>query len=252
MLDAGDGVGIPRSDVHYVITEYGIAYLFGKGIRERALALIDIAHPAHPAHRAARLDDAKRLGYVPAEQFLASQATYPVQEERMVRLKTGVEVLIRPARVTDATGLSALFHRMTDDDRYTRFFRRVRQLSFLEIQTLCNVNHETEVAFVAVAGPRENETIIGSGCYFVNPTTHLAEIAFMVAREWQGSGLGTALQARLQDYAMARGIRGFNADILSKNARMLSLVHHAKGRITTDYEDGEARVTVLFAEGAAA
>jgi acyl-CoA hydrolase len=38
LLEAGDGVGIARSDVHYVITEYGIAYLFGKSIRERAVA----------------------------------------------------------------------------------------------------------------------------------------------------------------------------------------------------------------------
>src|SRR4029078_6709828 len=45
LLGEGDGVGIPRSDVHYVITEYGIAYLFGKSIQERALALAEIAHP---------------------------------------------------------------------------------------------------------------------------------------------------------------------------------------------------------------
>lgn len=45
LLEVGDGVGIARSDVHYVITEYGIAYLFGKSIRERAVALIEVAHP---------------------------------------------------------------------------------------------------------------------------------------------------------------------------------------------------------------
>ena len=45
MLDAGEGVTVARADVHYVITEYGIAYLFGKSIRERAIALIDVAHP---------------------------------------------------------------------------------------------------------------------------------------------------------------------------------------------------------------
>ena len=127
MLDAEDGVGIARSDVHYVITEWGIAYLFGKSIRERAIALMDIAHPTH---RAALLDEAKRLGYVPKEQYLASQAAYPVQEERTVSLKDGAELLVRPARASDATGLQALFHRMTEDDRYTRFFRRVRSLSF--------------------------------------------------------------------------------------------------------------------------
>ena len=47
MLETGDGVGIQRSDVHYVVTEFGIAYLFGKSIRERALAMIEVAHPDH-------------------------------------------------------------------------------------------------------------------------------------------------------------------------------------------------------------
>jgi acyl-CoA hydrolase len=92
-LETGDGVGIARSDVHYVVTEYGIAYLFGKSIRERALALIDVAHPNC---REELLAAAKRLGYVLPEQYLASQAAYPVHEERTVQLKNGATVLIRP------------------------------------------------------------------------------------------------------------------------------------------------------------
>lgn len=45
MLNPGAGVVTSRGDVHYVVTEYGIAYLFGKSIQERARALIEIAHP---------------------------------------------------------------------------------------------------------------------------------------------------------------------------------------------------------------
>ena len=45
-LDRGAGVVTTRADVHYVITEYGVAYLHGKTIRQRAAALIAIAHPA--------------------------------------------------------------------------------------------------------------------------------------------------------------------------------------------------------------
>ena len=72
-----------------------------------------------------------------------------MQEERTVKLKNGAKVLIRPARAADADALQALFHRLSPDDVYTRFFRRVRSLSYKELQTLCNVNHETEVAFLA-------------------------------------------------------------------------------------------------------
>ena len=41
----GAGVVTTRADVHYVVTEYGTAHLFGKNLRERAEALINIAHP---------------------------------------------------------------------------------------------------------------------------------------------------------------------------------------------------------------
>lgn len=44
-LKPGAGVVTTRAHVHYVVTEYGVAYLFGKNLRQRARALIDIAHP---------------------------------------------------------------------------------------------------------------------------------------------------------------------------------------------------------------
>jgi acyl-CoA hydrolase/RimJ/RimL family protein N-acetyltransferase len=243
LLDVGDGVGIARSDVHYVITEYGIAYLFGKSIRERAVALIEVAHPRW---REELLTAAKKLGYVRPDQYLASQAAYSVHEERIVTLKNGVKVMLRPARAADAGALQGLFHRLSEDDVYTRFFRHVRSLSYRELQTLCNVNHETDVAFLGVTGPRENEEVVGSACYFLSPTTNLAEVAFMVAPEFQGVGLGTALQARLQEYAMSRGVRGFVSEILPGNTSMLRLAASAQGTITTSRDEDAVHVTVLF------
>jgi len=245
LLEVGDGVGIARSDVHYVITEYGIAYLFGKSIRERAVALIEIAHPRW---REELLSAAKKLGYVRPDQYLASQAAYSVDEERIVTLKNEVKVMIRPARAADAGALQGLFHRLSEDDVYTRFFRRLRSLSYRELQTLCNVNHETEVAFLAVTRPRENEEVIGSACYCLSPTTNLAEVAFMVAPEFQGVGLGTALQARLQEYAMSRGVRGFVSEILPRNTSMLRLAARAPGTITTSRDEDGVHVTVLFTD----
>jgi acyl-CoA hydrolase len=47
VLKPGAGVVTTRADVHYIITEYGVAHIFGKNLRERAEALIAIAHPDH-------------------------------------------------------------------------------------------------------------------------------------------------------------------------------------------------------------
>src|SRR5258708_15331186 len=164
----------------------------------------------------------------------------------MFVLKNGATVLIRPARASDAGALQAQFHRLTPYQVYTRFCRRARSLSYAELQTLCNVNHETEVAFLAVTAPRESEVVVGSACYFLNSTTNLAEIAFMVAPEWQGQGVGTALQARLQGYGIGRGVRGFVAEMLPRNARMLRLATHAPRTVSTTRDDDSEHVTILL------
>lgn len=243
LLQAGEGVAISRADVHYVITEFGTAYLFGKSIRERAIALIGIAHPRF---RPWLLEQAQQLGYVPADQRLENLRAYPVEDERTITLKNQRTVMLRPATASDAGGARALFHQLSKDDIYTRFFQRVQGLSNREAQRLCNLNYETEVAFVATTGPREHEQIVGHACYFVNPSTNLAETAFMIEPSWQGTGLGTAMQRRLMEHALTRGIRGFVAEILPENRKMINLARSCCETVMTERDDETIHVTMLF------
>jgi len=67
MLDPGAGVVTSRADVHYVVTEYGAAYLHGKTLRERAEALITIADPRF---RAELEDFAVRAHYMERKAVL--------------------------------------------------------------------------------------------------------------------------------------------------------------------------------------
>ena len=243
LLQTGEGTAIPRSDVHYVITENGVAYLYGKSIRERALALIEIAHPDH---RPWLLEEAKRLGYLSAQQKLSSAESYRIEEERTIKVRDGRELRVRPARLSDAQGLRDLIHRMDEEDVYTRFFRRLKSLSFNEAQRLCNTNYTSEVAFMAVTGPREEERIVASGCYFVNPTSNLAEVGYMVGKEWQGTGLGKTMQGILRDFALKSGLRGFEAEILKENARMLGLAKAAASNVSVRDDDECLHVTMIF------
>lgn len=242
-LLGAEGVTIARTDVHYVITEYGIAYLFGKSIRERAIALIDVAHPRF---RPWLLREAKRLGYVPADQESENLRAYAVEDETSVVLNHGQSVLLRPARASDAPNIRALFHQLSDKDVYTRFFTQVKTLSNREVQRLCNLNCDTEIAFVAVTGPREHEEIIGHACYFVNSATHQAEAAFMVASAWQGLGLGTAMLKRLISHAMARDLRGLVFEVLRENDRMLSVVHKHCDNIRVEHGGEQVSITLMF------
>jgi RimJ/RimL family protein N-acetyltransferase len=243
LLDPGEAATLARSDLHYVVTEYGIAYLHGKSIRERALSLLAIAHPKFRGELLAR---AKELGFLDQACTIESAFPYPVEEEIQVTLRTGKVVKIRPAIVSDSGAIKALFYSLPADDKYTRFFRQVRALSSHEVQKLCNLDYKLSVAFVVVQGERENEKLIGHATYFVNPSTNLAETAFMVSNEWQGSGLGGAMQRRLMDHAKARGIRGFEAEILPENSKMIRLARSCCDNVSVQRDEDSVHITMLF------
>lgn len=242
LLPEGEGVTIARSDVHYVVTEFGIAYLYGKCIRERALALIEIAHPRF---REPLMAEAKRLGYLPAQQTLQAASAYPVDEERTLALKGGRTLRCRPARASDGDAIKALFYRMSADDVYTRFFRRLSALNFAETQRLCNVNYDTEVAFVAVDGPPEAERVVATASYYLNPSNRRAEVAYMILPDWQGCGLGGALQKLLFDYGKRRGIREFVAEVLRNNTKMVRLAKAACDQVTVTLEEDCYEIVML-------
>ena len=244
LLHEGEGVTIARSDIHYVITEYGTAYLFGKSIRERALALIEIAHPSF---RAWLLEEAKRLGYVRKDQELKSKIAYPCDEEFEVRLKNSLKVTIRPSRASDEQGLQDLFYHLTPKDVYTRFFTGLNSLSVSKAQHLCNVDYDHEMAFVAVTGEKEeDECIIGSSCYYVDEATKLADVAYMIRPEWQSVGVGSCLQNKMIEYAKERGVLGFTADILTENEKMVKLARHCTNVSMTPPSHGIYEVTMVF------
>ena len=242
-LEQGEGVTVARSDVHYIVTEYGIAYLFGKSVTERAVALIEIAHPDF---RESLLEEAKRLGYVPIEQTLKSRRAYPAEEERELALKDGRRVLLRPTRATDVEALQDLFYGLSERDIYTRFFTNLKSLSTSKAQHLCSVSYEEEMAFLAVTGDWEHETVVGSACYYVDPSTNLADVAYMIRPGWHGLGLGRQLQQRLMEYAKASGLRGFTADVLCENKKMLAVFEKSGCKVTKKLATGAFEVVMLF------
>ncbi len=249
ILAEGEGVTIPRSDVHYVVTECGTAYLFGKSIREKALALIEVAHPSF---RPWLLKEAKRLKYLGQDQDLKCKSDgtiechYPHKEDRKIELKDRTQIVIRPSKASDVNGLQDLFYKLPPGDVFTRFFRHVKRLSVSEAEHYCNVDYKNEMAFVVTTGDREREKIIGSSFYVLDPSTNLAEVAYMILHEWQGMGLGSALQQRMAEYAKSKGIKGFKADILSENTAMVKLAHKCSAKINSTQDRSEYHIEMLF------
>jgi len=243
LLRDDEGITIARSDVHYVVSEYGSTYLFGKSIGQRALSLIEIAHPSF---RPWLLEEAKRLGYVAQDRSLRSQVSYPVEEERKVTLKNEATVLIRPSRASDVERLQDLFYALNPDDVYTRFFSCLKSLPVSRAQHLCNVNYRDEMSFLAFVGEDEEEQIIGSLCYFVDPSSNMAEVAYMIHPHWQDKGLGAALQERTVEYAKSKGLRGFKAEVLSENKKMHRVIEKSGCTVSRSSSSAVCGITMIF------
>lgn len=249
ILNNGEAVSIPRSDVHYVVTEYGTAYLFGKSVQEKALALIEVAHPSF---RSWLLEQAKKLNYLRIDQDLkcmtdgSQECVYPQEEDRQVVLKNKATIGVRPAKASDVKGLQDLFYKLPPSDVYTRFFSNLTCLSISKAAYFCNVDYEKEMAFVATNGDREQETIVGSSFYVVDPSTGMAEVAYMILHEWHGIGLGSTLQQCMFEYAKSKGVKGFTADILIENTAMLKLAQKCCSTVTTKLDKSQYEVKMLF------
>jgi acyl-CoA hydrolase/RimJ/RimL family protein N-acetyltransferase len=244
-LDLGpdEAVTIPRADVHWVITEFGTAYLFGRSLAERAVALIEIAHPDV---RKELLAAAIERGLVGRKQQLRSRTAYPVAEVRDVRLRDGREVRVRPTRTSDARAMQDLFYRLSDEDKETRFLHKLSSLTDTAAQYLCSVSYDEEMAFAAVVGPPGHERIVGASCYYLNPASRLAEVAYMVDPEWQGLGLGRILHAGLVEYGRARGARGLTAEVLLHNRRMMRVFERGDHSLSVRTGGGVEELTMLF------
>ncbi|MBF0289475.1 MAG: GNAT family N-acetyltransferase [SAR324 cluster bacterium] len=243
MLNQGAGVVTSRGDVHYVVTEYGSADLHGKTIRERALALI---HIAHPDFREELMKAAKEQHYVYSDQLVSPEIGLPEVEKLKTTMtaKEGIKVHFRPVKPTDEGMLQELFYRSSIETIYLRFFTYLKALPHSKAQQMAHVDYDKNLALVGSIIEEGHEAIIAVGFYDVDPKTKFADSAFMVRDDWQDKGVGKYLMSRLIDIAHERGIKGFTADILARNTRMRHVFDEcAPAPIQSTMEEGYYHLT---------
>ncbi len=236
-LDPGGGVVTTRGDVHYVVTEYGVAYLHGKTVRERALALIEIAHPKF---RPWLLSEAKarRIVYLDQIEPPIRAPIYPERFEKRVTDKQGRPLLLRPVRGSDESRLHDLYYAMSDESLYKRFFQVRKVMPHATLQKLCNVDYEQEMSIVAAAGDVATESIVGAASYTLDPDGRTADVAFVVDDRQQGRGIGRLLLGHIADIARKKGVTAFTADVLVTNGAMTHLFESIGGTRSGAPEDG--------------
>jgi acyl-CoA hydrolase/RimJ/RimL family protein N-acetyltransferase len=243
-LREGAGVVTSRGDVRYVATEYGVADLWGRTIRERAMSLISIAHPDF---RAQLLDDAKRHGLVYQDQILVPRAIYPSEWEMSIELKDGTPVFLRPVRPTDEAVLRDLLYTCSDETIHRRFLQLFRSMPHSRLQQIVNLDYKEDMAILALTGPRGQEEALGMAHYSRDPAAGMADVAFLVGDTYQNRGLGSRMLEQLTRIARVNGIPGFTADVLVDNSPMLKVLHKLGPQMKTTMSEGVYHLEIPFA-----
>ncbi len=219
-LSEGAGVTLIRGDVHYVVTEFGIAYLHGKNIRERAMSLIAIAHPKF---RPWLIEEAKRLGLIYKDQAFipGKKGEYPEHLETYRTTNKGVKIFLRPVKIDDEPILKEFFYSLSDQSIYRRFISSRKDMPHERLQDMVVIDYTREINVLSFIEGEQKDICVGLGQMGIDENTHTAEVAFTIREDFQNQGIGTTLLEYLTTLAKREGLLGFTAEVLVENRPML-------------------------------
>jgi ribosomal protein S18 acetylase RimI-like enzyme len=239
-----------REAVDMVVTECGVAPLTGRTVRERAQALIDIAHPDD---RAALVEAAKgqRIVY-PDQIYLADSAhLYPAEIATEQVFKGGLHVRFRAIRPSDEEAMRRLFYRFSDQAVYYRYFAPLKTMPHSRMQQYVNIDYRSTLSVVGLVGDRGQGHIVAEARYVMDPERARADVAFVVDGDYEGLGIATYLYRMLIRLARQRGVRGFTADVLASNHAMMKVFEKGGVPVQVRLEQGTYALKMpLVPEGA--
>ncbi len=236
-IHPGGGVVVTRADVDYVVTEYGVAYLHGKSVQERAMALISIAHPDF---REGLLKEAIELRYLKPE-FVDIGGRLMVESMELrttYLLDDGTQIHFRPIHPTDEPRMRDLLYALSQETVYYRFMQRIQRFTHRNIRDFVYIDHRKDLAIVGTVPEAHGDEIVAVGRYYLDPKTNRAEVAFVIRDEWQNRGIGRFLFSLLANIAKRNGIAGFTAEVLRDNKRMQAIFDKSGFKVTSSIEEG--------------
>ncbi len=244
-LDSGAGVTLNRGDIYYVVTEYGIAYIHGKNIRERAMALIAIAHPRF---RPWLIEKAKELNLIyPDQAFVpGKKGEYPEHLESVRTTKKGFQLYFRPVKIDDEPLIKEFFYSLSDTSLQRRFMSIRRDIPHKLRQNFVVIDYTREMVILACIVEREVEKVVGMGQFTKEEKSHSADVAFAVRDEYHNRGIGFELLSYLSLLAKKEGLHGFTADVLAENRPMMHVFQKTFPDLQRRIEDGAYNLTMTF------
>jgi GNAT superfamily N-acetyltransferase len=241
-------LNLPDS-VNMIATEYGIASLFGRTLRERAQALIEIAHPDD---RPDLVEKAKAENIIYRDQIFLSESAhlYPSEIAERQTFKNDTTVRFRAIKPSDEEEMRRLFYRFSDKAIYYRYFAPIKTMPHARMQTYVNVDYRNVLSVVGLVGPPGQGKIIAEARFARHEDKPYVDVAFVVDEKYQGLGIATYLLKMLARLARQRGAKGLTADVLATNQAMIKVFEKGGYEVHSRLEDGAYALTIFFEKDA--
>ncbi|TXT60942.1 MAG: hypothetical protein BAJALOKI1v1_1210003 [Promethearchaeota archaeon] len=231
-------IALRAFEIQYVVTEYGIANLHGKTLRERVLSLIGVAHPKH---RKWLLSQAKQANLIYQDQKIpmsedGTVLNYP-QVSWTYDIRGEEKVNVRPIQPIDERAIQELYYSLTPDDRVLRFFTNRRYFSHKLTHYIINsIDYNKQYIIGGFVGKEVgNQRIIAITEYHCNKESdfpELGELAITIHKDYRGKGLGRFLIDTIIKVAKENNIKGLRGDVLKYNKGMIHLLESLPYNVT--------------------
>ena len=249
-LSEGAGVATTRGDVNFVVTEYGIAELAGKGIYQRVMELAQIAHPNF---REELINVAKKHHYIFADQLPPTRQDLLFLEryKSTRRLRNGKTVEFRPLLPSDEFNYRNFFYSLKEETIYLRFFYKMKLFSHeIAQQQWASVDYKKNMSIIGLARNRGHKEIVAIGSYAYEEEER-AEVAFVVREDFQGQGIASYMLGMLEKIAKENGYRAFSATVLRENRAMLNVFRRRYPNARTGANHGSDITLIMEFDDAA-
>jgi acetyl coenzyme A synthetase (ADP forming)-like protein len=167
------------------------------------------------------------------------QVSVTTHRDGDVVLRDGSTVRVRVMRAADEPGLLTLLQSLSEESRWLRFYSSASG-SALATEARREATLDQTFALLALSGAEER--VVGHAFYVV-VDEHRAEVAFTIANDFQGRGLGTMLLGQLAEVAATNDIQMFEAEVVAANHKMLHVFRASGFPIEVDATAGQLHVT---------
>jgi acyl-CoA hydrolase/RimJ/RimL family protein N-acetyltransferase len=245
-ITEGGGVVTSRGHVAFVITEFGIASLQGKSIRERALELIRIAHPKF---RDKLLSDVRKNYWVPEYQASSPSSVPELGNIEMKRFNFAyTNYILRPLGPADERKLQEFFYSHNKETLIMRYNHHITQMTREKSCNLVSVDQHTDLALCFTVNDNMGEVIQAVARYYYIKSINSGEVAFVIKESLRGRGMATTLLNEMIAIAKIRKLDSLVACVRRDNASMLK-VFEKVGFVRLPSEDfDEVSLTLSLAQ----